>query len=124
MKTIKYLLICMSLLGLTITSCGEESVTDPSFGEKEIPYIYTNRPLEIFYTIGEPAYFDIKVSPNDGTVKCKWLLDGNQISTSVTLDYTFTEEQVGVHDLKFEAERNGIKNSREYILTIHPIAEE
>ena len=59
---------------------------------------------------------DFLVSPADGSVSVKWLLDGEVIGTAPTLSYTFT--QTGSFKLRFEAVRNGTTNFREFTLVV------
>lgn len=116
MKT-KYIFLLLSLLWV-LGACKDDSAHNPTYGEKEIPYIYTNMPDEITVTAGEPMEFPIKVSPADGSVTMKWTLDGAVIGTSATLQYTINEP--GVYALRFEVSLNNVDNFREYVLKVVP----
>lgn len=114
MKT-TYLFLFISLI-LVFASCKDDSADNPVFGEKEIPYIYSNLPETITATAGELLNYSVLVSPADGSVKVQWLLDGEVISTTTQFEYTFNE--AGTHTLRFEASRNGVDNYRQYPLTV------
>lgn len=116
MKT-RYIYALIALC-LAFASCKDDSADNPAFGEKEIPYIYTNRPATIVAKVGEAIEFPMQVSPSDGSVAVKWTLNGEVIATSTLLQYTVNT--AGTYILRFEATRNGIINYREYTLTVSP----
>lgn len=113
-KFISVLAVAAAIASACI-SCAKDKGTNPEFGPGEV-YIYTNLPSSISATVGEPMNFTMMVSPNDGSVYCKWLLDGVVISDFKDFEYTFYDP--GVYKLRFEAERDGFVNYREYTLTV------
>lgn len=113
MRFIKYLSIF--LLGSVLTGCQLEDVADPVFGDDEIPYIYMEWAGTNVYNVGDVIHFSPQVSPLEGT-QCRWLIDGDVISTERELTYTITQTQP--FTLRFEVERNGIVNYRSSEVTI------
>lgn len=99
MKILKYLSVVLA--GLLMMSCQKEA-GNPPFGPDEV-YIYENVAESYNVAIGEEFSLDMIVSPNDGSVECRWLLDGVVISVSKNLVYVFTEP--GSYQLVFEATR-------------------
>ena len=106
MKT-KYIFLILCFLGIAMGSCKDDSASNPTFADM----------LESVSAIaGTLTEFPILVSPADGSVSVKWLLDGEVIGTAPTLSYTFT--QTGSFKLRFEAVRNGTTNFREFTLVV------
>lgn len=95
-------------------SCSKES-GNPEFGKGEV-YIYDNTPSALAVELGKPVSFKIMVSPNDGSVTCRWLLDGVIISDFKDFEYTFNTP--GTFTLRFEAEKDGYINYRVFTLTV------
>lgn len=114
MKTL-YKLAAIAVACLLCVCCAHDRGVNPEFGPDEV-YIYTNLPQTLSATIGEPTNFSMMVSPNDGSVMCQWLLNGVVISYDTTLEYTIWD--AGVYKLRFEAEKGGFVNYREYKLTV------
>ena len=96
-------------------SCKDDSASNPTFADDEL-YIYTDMLESVSAIAGTLTEFPILVSPADGSVSVKWLLDGEVIGTAPTLSYTFT--QTGSFKLRFEAVRNGTTNFREFTLVV------
>jgi hypothetical protein len=113
----KNLLYILTILVMTLfASCTDDSGSNPEFTSDEIPYIYCNWVQNMTGTVGTEISIKMMISPADGSVTYKWTLDGNTISTDLSLAYTPTE--AGTHKLIFEASRNGIINTRTCNLTI------
>ena len=110
MKT-KYIFLILCFLGIAMGSCKDDSASNPTFADDEL-YIYTDMLESVSAIAGTLTEFPILVSPADGSVSVKWLLDGEVIGTAPTLSYTFT--QTGSFKLRFEAVRNGTTNFREF----------
>lgn len=109
--------IFFSIMILALSACKDDFGNNPVFGDNEIPYIYANYPEKMTGTAGKPIEYSMQVSPADGSVSVKWILDGVVISTTTLLQYTITAS--GTYILRFEATRNNITNYREYQLTIN-----
>ncbi|MCD7936641.1 MAG: hypothetical protein LUG98_07255 [Tannerellaceae bacterium] len=109
------------LLLVTAMACKDDSADNPVFGAGEIPYIYSNLPETLNATTAEPLNFSVQISPADGSVSVKWLLDGTVISTTKELGYTVPV--AGSYALRLEAERNGKLNYRDYLLNVAEAAE-
>ena len=101
-----------ALLG--VQSCSEK-IGNPEFKPGEV-YIDDNTPSALSVNLGEPTSFKMMVSPNDGSVTCRWLLDGVIISDFKDFEYTFNT--AGTFTLRFEAERDGHINYRVFTLTV------
>lgn len=114
MKLIKYLYTSL-LAALLFSACGEENVGNPTFADDEIPYIYMDWAGTYVYKLGDVVKFTAQVSPNEGT-KCCWMVDDKIVSESASVEYTI--ETVKPFTLRFEAERNGIKNFRTAQITV------
>jgi membrane carboxypeptidase/penicillin-binding protein PbpC len=80
-------------------SCAEES-GNPPFGPDEV-YLYDNKATTMTFTKGEEASLPMVVSPADGSVNCRWLLDDVVISAQRDLTYKF--DITGTFALRFEA---------------------
>lgn len=118
MKKIKSIFMAVMLAAATlaaVVSCKSDSADNPVFGKGEI-YIYTNLPQAITVTVGQPQLFNMKVSPANGSVDCRWLLDGTLIADTPEFEYIFYT--AGVFTLRFEAEKDGVVNYRQFNLTV------
>lgn len=113
-KILKSILIVVTMIMANV-SCISDSAENPEFKEGEV-YIYTNMPQAISAAVAEPMSFTMMVSPNDGSVFCRWLLDGVIISDVPDFEYTFYTP--GEYELRFEAERDGVVNYRVFKLTV------
>lgn len=102
------------MLALVSLSCTKQA-ENPKFKEGEV-YIYTNMPSALSASVGVPMTFSMIVSPNDGSVSYRWLLDGEIISDFKDFEYTFYVP--GEYELRFEAEKDGVINYRVYKLTV------
>lgn len=110
----KFNYIFMSVMALLLLACGGENVSDPAFDSDEMPYIYMEWAGTLTYHEGDTIRMNAEVSPLSDT-DCRWMADGNVISTADTLCYV-----VGNKDftLRFEAERNGKTNFRTALVTV------
>ena len=106
MKT-KYIFLILCFLGIAMGSCKDDSASNPTFADDEL-YIYTDMLESVSAIAGTLTEFPILVSPADGSVSVKWLLDGEVIGTAPT----------GSFKLRFEAVRNGTTNFREFTLVV------
>ena len=109
-------LIVFCIFSLGFVACEDEG-SNPSFAPGEV-YIYTDMPQTLNTTAGVQTEWAIVVSPNDGSVSCRWLLNGAEISNQKDLSHTFTTN--GTFTLRFEAIRDGVVNYREFSLTVSP----
>ena len=107
--------VFMTFVALFAAQSCSEKIGNPEFKPGEV-YIYDNTPAALSVTLGEPTSFKMMVSPNDGSVTCRWLLDGVIISDFKDFEYTFNT--AGTFTLRFEAERDGHINYRVFTLTV------
>ncbi len=114
MKIIKYLYTSLLAI-LLFCACGEESVGNPVFADDEIPYIYMDWAGTYVYKLGDVVKFTAQVSPAEGTT-CRWMVDDEIVSETTSLEYMI--ETVEPFTLRFEVERNGIKNFRTAQVTV------
>lgn len=114
MKNIYMILAVLS--SVTLIGCSK-MVSDPVFGENEF-YIYSSAWTdETEVRVGVTFIVDdLYVSPDDGSVKCIWTLDGETVSNHRTFRYTFN--QTGKHELIFRAVRNGAEKVRKTTLNV------
>ncbi|MDR0541073.1 MAG: hypothetical protein LBH19_02545 [Dysgonamonadaceae bacterium] len=106
----KIQIILFSLFVLTILSaCCEEEVTNPTFGDKDVPVIYIDWAESFAFDVGDVINLSPQISPSDGAVY-KWTLNDAVISTDKDLHYALTAP--GSYTLHFVVERNGVTNSR------------
>lgn len=118
MKTIIYLLFIF-IAALAFTSCKDDQSSQAEFAKDEVPRIFFdnwNPKLEI--EVGKTVKLSPMVSPSDGAT-FKWTLDGSPITTTKELSYV--ANTIGEYELKFEVERNGVKNSRTTTLTVKQV---
>ena len=73
MKT-KYIFLILCFLGIAMGSCKDDSASNPTFADDEL-YIYTDMLESVSAIAGTLTEFPILVSPADGSVSVKWLLD-------------------------------------------------
>ena len=106
---------------LCVASCSNFT-GDPQYPENEMPYIFSEYEDDVTAYVGVEQEIRVYVSPNDGSVSCRWLLDGEQISDKITA--TVKVDEMGAYSLKFIAERNGNQNSRDYTLKVYELAQE
>lgn len=114
MKKIHFIIAGISALAL-LQGCTEK-VHDPVFAESEF-YIHADSwAKSTTVKQGKNRVWEVFVSPADGSVKCRWTLDGEVVSnhTSVTLSFNRT----GEHELVFTAERNGAVKTRTTAITV------
>lgn len=114
MKFIKYIPATLCML-LILAGCKDDSANNPTFDDDEIPAIYMDWAAEYVYSLGDVMKFEAQVSPSDHTT-CRWLIDGNVVAEGLKIEQTIDTEEP--FTLRFEAERNGIKNFRTADVTI------
>ena len=107
--------LCLAVVAMFAAQSCSEKISNPEFKKGEV-YIYDNTPAALSVKVGEPTSFKMMVSPNDGSVTCRWLLDGEIISDYKDFEYTFNTP--GTFTLRFEAERDGNINYRVFTLTV------
>lgn len=118
MKLMHYLLILLA--GLACCAC-DDSEGNPAFASDEV-YIYDQTAATLSATVGTEFEINPIVSPNDGSVECRWLLtDESGASTVIgtTSRLLFTFDAAGAFTLRFEAERGGRIVSKSYALTVN-----
>lgn len=113
MKILRYLL--QILIVSTFFGCSDNQSGNPVFSDDEIPYIYMDWSSSYVYNLGDTIKLTAQVSPSYD-VSVRWLADDIVVSDSVSLLFPITE--LKNFKLKFEAERNGIKNFRIADVTI------
>lgn len=106
----------MLIMALPLASCVDDSASNPDFAPDEMPYIYTDIGASTSAVAGTETTIPVLVSPNDGSVKVVWTLDGTEIGTKPTLVYIFPK--AGTFKLRISVERNGISNHREFTLSV------
>ena len=112
-KTILGLLFVLTAVFLT--GC-EEDKENPAFADDAIPRIFGWSVInKYFIDIKDPLILSMKVSPADGAAY-KWFIDGVEVEDTERLEHKF--EEVKTYILKFEVERNGVKNSRQAEVTV------
>jgi hypothetical protein len=84
-------------------------VDNPAFGDNDVPVIFVDWAENMAFSVGDVIRINPQVSPSDG-VTYKWIFNDEVVSTNKNLEYTLTE--FGSFVLKFEVDRNGVKNSR------------
>lgn len=114
MKLIKYILTSV-VMCLMAAACSDDDASNPTFADDEIPYIYMDWAGSYVYKVGDVLKFSAQVSPMAGT-KCRWLIDGNVVSETTSIEYAIQEAEP--FTLRFEAERNGIVNFRTAQVTV------
>ena len=118
MKAFKYLFLLLA--GLTLAACNEDA-DNPAFAPDEV-YVYDSTASTLTVAAGEEYTQEMIVSPNDGTVECRWTLldtEGREIGTVGTgrrLDCTFAVP--GSFTLRFSASRGGRSVSTYFSLTV------
>ncbi len=114
MKTLKKIFIAIFVMA-GLSACGVDEGTNPEFRDEEL-YIYDDKPQALTVIQGEELIWEMFVSPNDGSIVCRWMLDGVVISATQNLSFIFNH--IGRYTLRFEAMRNGTLNYREYQLEV------
>ena len=113
MKILRY--ICILIACTCFCASCSEKVSNPVFADDETPYIYMDWAATNVCNIGDTLRFTAQVAPSEGTA-CRWLIDGQTMSTGRTLEYEVTSPEPFI--LRFEAERNGIVNYRTSNVTV------
>ncbi len=113
MKIFRY--ICILIACTCFCASCSEKVSNPVFADDETPYIYMDWAATNVCNIGDTLRFTAQVAPSEGTA-CRWLIDGQTVSTGRTLEYEVTSPEPFI--LRFEAERNGIVNYRTSNVTV------
>lgn len=113
----KYINYCcfIVLIMLLFSACQNDNAENPSFSDDEMPVIHMDWAGTYVYKVGDIVKFNAQVSPNDQTT-CRWLVNDKVVSESLSIEYTV--ETTDPFTLRFEAERNGVKNFRTAQVTI------
>lgn len=114
MKLINYILTGMMAL-LMLGACEDDSANNPTFADDEMPCIYMDWAGTYVYKIGDVVKFTAQVSPSDGAT-FRWLVDDRVVSETTSVEYTI--ETADPFTLRFEVERNGVKNFRTAQVTV------
>ncbi|MDR1199625.1 MAG: hypothetical protein LBK94_11570 [Prevotellaceae bacterium] len=109
MKIISKIFFGSMLLLFSGISCTDDDFDNPAFGGDDVPVIFLEWAENMAFSVGDVIRINPQVSPSDG-VTYKWIFDDEVVSTEKNLEYAVTE--FGTFVLKFEVERNGVKNSR------------
>ena len=96
---------------------------NPEFGEDEIPYIYCEQAGAVNVYAGQPYEVVLAVTPSDGSVQCRWTLEGELIAETASLTAVAPEEP-GKYGLLFEAVRGEQTNQRSFTLYVMALEEE
>ncbi len=115
MKNIAKILFLAAVLAGGLASCKDDSADNPDFGPNEV-YIYDNKASSQAVTKDVVQNLPMTVSPADGSVECRWLLDGVLISNEKDLTYVFTVK--GTFTLRFEAARGNRTIGKNYEMTV------
>lgn len=115
MKKLISIFVCALASALLFSACQEKG-GNPEYAEGEV-YIFTKLTTNISVTVGEDNTLEVKVTPNDGSVTCRWILDDTDvIGYTQVLEYAFKE--TGNYSLRFEAEKDGNVNYRTFKLHV------
>ena len=118
MKLFKDLFLLLA--GLTLAACNEDS-DNPAFAPDEV-YVYDSTASTLTVAAGTEYSQEMIVSPNDGSVECRWTLvdaEGRPVGvvgTDRRLHCTFSVP--GSFTLRFEASRGGRSVSKVFSLTV------
>ena len=115
MKNIVFKLLLLTAFAATALSCSKDSGSNPAFGDDEM-YIYDNKSTIMTLKQGDQIDMDIVVSPGDGRVDCRWVLDGMVISSQKSVTYVF--DAIGEFTLRFEATRGTRTIFRTFTITV------
>ena len=112
----KTMILLFAMLATMLAGC-EKEVENPSFDDNEL-YIYYESWFEtetmlVGETYESPA---LAVSPNDGSVKCYWQINGATVAEGLTMTYVFNT--AGIYTVKFIAERGSVTSSRTVVITV------
>lgn len=114
MKYIKY--SCFILVTLLLCcACQDDNTSNPTFADDEMPIIHMDWAGAYVYKVGDVVKFTAQVSPNDRTTY-RWLVNDKVVSETLHIEYTV--ETADPFILRFEVERNGVKNFRTAQVTI------
>ena len=116
----KYILVLAAVL--LWTGCSYYK-GNPEFDEDEIPYIYCESTGAVNVYAGQPYEVVLVVTPSDGSVQCRWSLDGETIAETSSLSAVAPEEP-GQYQLLFEAQRGEQFNTRSFTLYVQALVEE
>lgn len=114
MKLMKYIYASF-LIVLMFSACQDDNASNPSFADDEMPCIYMDWAGTYVYKVGDVIKFAAQVSPADGAT-FRWLVDDMVVSETTSVEYTI--ESAEPFTLRFEVERNGIKNFRMAQVTV------
>jgi len=110
MNKINYLLFTILSL-FVLQGCGDDSASNPSFDDKDVPRIYIDWRKDMTFSTGDTIRLHPNVSPADGAT-FKWTLNGREIGDEKGIEYIIPDDEYGEFVLKYEVERNGVINSR------------
>ncbi|MBQ8501735.1 MAG: hypothetical protein IJ494_05465 [Bacteroides sp.] len=114
MKYFKYILASLLTLFM-FSACSDDSVDNPTFANDEMPVIHMDWAGTYVYKMGDVVKFTAQVSPADGAT-FRWLVNENVVSETTSIEYTIPDAEP--FTLRFEVERNGIKNFRTAQVTV------
>jgi hypothetical protein len=98
------------LLIMLLTGCDDEK-DNPVFSDADVPRIFGWSTVnKYFLDIKDTLSLNMKVSPDNGATY-KWFIDGEEVGQEKQLRRKFTE--LRTYDVRFEVDRNGVKNYRE-----------
>ena len=89
MRYINYLLL-ITLSFSVISSCEDDSASNPVFGDSDVPSIFVQWEANMALSVDDTIKINPQVSPGDG-VTYKWTFDGTVVSTEKDLAYKVTE---------------------------------
>lgn len=97
-------------LVMGLSGC-EDPVENPSFGPDEQPRIFGWSTVnKYFVDIKDSLVIDMKISPSQGATY-KWFVNDVEVSSKRRFSYKFSDTET--YKIKFEVDRNGVKNSRQ-----------
>src|SRR5688572_11266530 len=109
MKNIKFISIILLTAWLAV-GCEDEQ-SNPVFSDEEVPRIFGWSTVnKYFIDIKDSLVLSMKVSPENGATY-KWYIDGEEVGDTKVLRHKFDE--LKTYEVRFEVDRNGVKNSRQ-----------
>lgn len=118
MKRFKSIWMVLPVALIFMAAC-EDDKDNPMFSSTDVPRIFGWSTVnKYFLDIKDTLSLGMKVSPEDGATYT-WLIDGVEVANTKQLNYKFSE--VKSYDIRFEVDRNGVKNYREAeVIVIKP----
>lgn len=114
MKLMKYIYASLLML-IAFSACQDDSADNPVFADDEVPCIYMDWAGTYVYKKGDVIKFSAQVSPADGAT-FRWQVDDAVVSETTFIEYTVEQDEP--FTLRFEVERNGVKNYRTAQVTV------